>query len=113
MQITPEILSDLRKLVLITGNLSEVHINTLKTAPFIFFDKVKEVQISHNIKAEDSSGMPGLGSQVGFVIFFEEDYSPDLLKERTLALKNTVHTILWPEVSVTITDSNGKDLCQK
>lgn len=104
---TEETLKDLKKMVILTGRLSEVHEKTLKNAPFIFFDHLKKVEISHDINTE--SGMAGT-SRVIFTLSFEEGYEPDLLEYRVKALKNTVHTILWPEVAVGVYDEKGKSL---
>jgi hypothetical protein len=103
------ILDDLKKMVLITGRLSDVHEKTLKTAPFIFFDHLEKVEISHDIETNSSGSLPG-SSRVMFTLSFKDGYETDLQKERTQALINTVHTILWPEVKVSIFDSKGKSL---
>jgi hypothetical protein len=108
--MTPEILNDLKRGILLTGRLSEVHVKTLQAVPFIFFDEVGSVSISYDISTDTSGAMPGLGSKIAFVISFKGDYQPDLLKDRVAALKNTVKTILWPEVKVIVEDSKGKNL---
>lgn len=102
-------LEDLKKTAILTGRLSDVHEKTLKHAPFIFFDELSKVEISHDITTDSAGGMP-MSSRVIFTLSFKEGYEPDLVNQRVQALKNTVHTILWPEVVVSVFDQKGKSL---
>lgn len=107
---TGKVLQDLKKIVMLTGQLSEVHVSTLKNSPFIFFDGLKKLELSYDIKVGDTAGMPGMGSKVAFVLHLDKSTPNDFMEKRVSALKKTVHAILWPEVMVSITDENGKDL---
>jgi hypothetical protein len=110
-EIDPNILKDLKTGAILTGRLSEVHVKTLQTAPFIFFDDLAEVSVSYNLVTDSEALVVGLGSKVKFTLTFKEKYKPDKHHEKRLqALIGTVHTILWPEVEVIVVDSDGDNL---
>ena len=110
-QINPDILKDLKKGAILTGRLSETHVKTLQTAPFIFFDGLVEVKISYNLVTDSKGLVSGLGSTVKFTLDFGSKYEPDQYhKKRIQALVGTVHTILWPEVEIAIVDQDGNNL---
>lgn len=110
-EIDPDILKDLKRGAILTGRLSDVHVKTLQSAPFIFFDGISEVKISYNLITDPSAQIPGLGSTVKFSLDFGSKYEPDEHHEKRLnALFATVHTILWPEVEVMVVDQNGNNL---
>lgn len=112
MSVNETVLSDLKRMTILTGKLSSVHEKTLKSAPFIFFDNIEKVSISYDIKTSSEASLPGLGSKISFTIAFSESPSDDpILEKRTEALKNTVQTLLWKEVEVYILDQSGNDLC--
>jgi len=106
--VEQQILEDLKKGVLLTGRLSEVHEKTFRMIPFIFFDEVSKVEISYDIVTDSNGSMPGLGSKIVFTISFKDGYDPDLLDKRVGALRNTVKTTLWSEVEVKVFDGKGK-----
>lgn len=104
-------LSDIKKGAILTGRLSEVHVKTLQTAPFIFFDNLKEVRITYDLAPEADAAVPGLGSRVSFKLFFLEDQTQsDNLEKRTSALVKTAKNIMWESTEVTIFDQSGRDL---
>ncbi len=110
-EVDSNILSDLKKGAILTGRLSEAHVKTLKTAPFVFFDGLKEVSVSYNLVTSGEATVPGLGSTIKFTLNFVDKYEPDQHHEkRYQALVGTVHTILWPEVEVIVVDSDGNNL---
>jgi hypothetical protein len=110
-QVNPEILKDLKKGAILTGRLSEVHVKTLQSAPFVFFDGLLEVQVSYNLVVDGAAEVPGLGSTVKFTLDFGSKYEPDQYHEQRLnALIATVHTILWPGVEVIVVDQEGNNL---
>jgi hypothetical protein len=109
-QVDPNILKDLKTGAILSGRLSEMHVKTLQTAPFIFFDDIAEVSVSYNLVTTPEASVPGLGSMVKFTLSFKEKYKPDQYHEKRLqALIGTVHTILWPEVEVIVVDSDGNN----
>ena len=110
-QVNSEILKDLKRGAILTGRLSEVHIKTLQSSPFVFFDGLLEVKVSYNLVTDGSAEVPGLGSTVKFTLDFGSKYEPDQYHEKRLnALFATVHTILWPEVEVVVVDQDGNNL---
>lgn len=112
MSIDPGILQDLKKMVILTGEISSVHEKTLKTAPFIFFDDLAEVSLSYDIKTSADASTPGLGSRISYTLSLPEDISSDpILDKRVDALKKTVQALLWDDVEISIFDKSGRDLC--
>lgn len=95
------ILDDLRKMVLVTGQLSSVHVNTLRSAPLVFFDNLDHVKISYNIDTENP-----VSSVVEFQLVFNSDHiKDDIWEKRVDALKNTVKTILWKDIKINIIET--------
>jgi len=110
-QVNSEILKDLKKGAILTGRLSEVHVKTLQSAPFVFFDGLIEVKVSYNLVFDSAAEVPGIGSTVKFTLDFGSPYEPDQYHEQRLnALIATVHTLLWPEVEVIVVDQEGNVL---
>lgn len=110
-QKVKDILTDLKKMVILTGQISDPQIKTLQACPFIFFDNLDNVSISYNIVTDTSGDMPGLGSKVNFTLNFKDKYEPDQHHDKRIqALMNTVYTMLWPEVEIFIVDQDGKNL---
>lgn len=105
------ILNDLKKGAILTGRLSEVHAKTLQSSPFVFFDDLKKVEVSYNLVTDHEASEPGLGTKVSFKLTFEGDWkSQEHLPKRVEALLNTVKTILWPSVEISIFDDKGRSL---
>lgn len=93
-------LEELRKITLITGRLSEVHIKTFEKSPFIFFDNLEKVEIHYDIKTDERSSS-GL-SWIKFELYGENLDTQDLLGKRVNALKKTVKSLLWNEIDVIV-----------
>ena len=107
-----EMLEDLKRGIILTGRLSEVHIKTLKTAPFIFFDEVEKVEMSYDINTDPAAAVPGVGSKVIYTLHFLNDFENTMMKERVSALVKTTKHMLWPEMSVLVLDKNGKKIVE-
>ena len=98
----------MRKLTLITGQLSEVQIKNLKMYPLIYFDDVKEVTMSYDIVTDPAAALPGKGSQILYEIEFNEDANPSMIDKRMMALRSSVQFILWSNVTVVVVDKKTK-----
>jgi hypothetical protein len=119
--MTEQELENLRRGVILSGQLSEIHVKTLKMLPFIFFDEVETVEIDYDIKTIKDEPVRGLDpiyndSSIKFTISFKDlektdtTYDIDLLDKRLHALTKSVHTLLWPQVSIVVQTDNGIEL---
>lgn len=107
-----QVLEDLKRGVILTGRLSEVHVKTLKTAPFIFFDELEKVELSYDINTDPAAAVPGVGSKVIYTLHFLNDFENGMLNERVSALVKTTKHMLWPDMSVLVLGKNGKKLVE-
>lgn len=104
-------LEDLKKMVMLTGRLSDIHIKTLQSAPFIYFDDLGSVEIDYEITTDFSEEHRAKNSYVNFKLNFNDRYEPDAHHQnRLLALVKTVQGLLWKEIRVEIKDQEGRDL---
>lgn len=95
-----EIVSDLKKLVILSGRLSEIHINNLKMFPFAFFDGLKSVELDFDLDIEKERDGRMI---VNYRLKFKKGFSKiDNLTARCAALENAVKNLLWKEVEVSI-----------
>lgn len=96
-------LEELKQGVILTGMLSEVHVESYKMYPHIFFDYLKSAEVSWDIDTDNLTQR----SNVDYSLTFNDGYEPDLLKERVNALVNSTRFLLWKDLAVNVT-INGK-----
>ncbi len=97
MNNTKEILDDMRKITMLTGEISSVHEESLKNWPYITFDNVKEVKINYDLTKEYTQ-TNGEGF-VEFDVKAEEKEYPALAYESLVAW---VRDIFWKEIKVVV-----------
>lgn len=99
-------LDDLKKGVIFSGRISEVHVQNMSKLPFIFFDNLEEVKVSHDISPESTV----IGSHIAITLKFKEGMQQqDNLKHRTEALVKSLQYIFWKDLEVTVIDTDGKN----
>lgn len=103
-------LDDLKKGVMLTGRLSEVHVKNLKNYPFIFFEELKSVEMSYNIVTDPTVSAPGTGSFVRYKLDVDVEKNLSYMEKRLQALKGSVQTLLWPSVQVIVVDQTEREL---
>jgi hypothetical protein len=87
--------------MLFFGRLSETHLRNLQSAPFIYFEGVKEVNLSYDLDSKSTSW---------FVRYeFNTDVEQDHLKERSEYLEKAIRLLFWKEVSLQL-QINGKEV---
>jgi hypothetical protein len=96
-------LKEYAQLAIISGRLSEMHIQNLKLYPMIFFNGVHAVRIqydlTHKKTAEDEPVLnPNI---VSFYLDLEGDQNAQIDK-RFAALETAVRDLLWSDITVEI-----------
>lgn len=106
-----EIVTDLKKLVILSGRLSEIHIKNLQLFPFAFFDNLQSVELVHDLDIEkDREGQ----MSVDYRLKFKKGCSKiDNLPLRCQALEKAVKNLLWNEVEVGIYKNKSKKRLNK
>lgn len=87
--------------MLFFGRIPETHVKNLQSAPFIYFDGVKQALLTYELDAKATD-------KDWFVMYeLTTDKEPDLLAERSKALEKAIRMLFWKEV-VLILNINGK-----
>lgn len=97
----PTSLKDLRSLMMFFGRIPETHVKNLQSAPFIYFDGVKEVNVEYDLDTKAKSWF------VKFNLILDKE--SDHLNERSRALEKAVRLLFWKEVVLNIS-INGKEV---
>lgn len=104
MKITEDYLKELNKGVMLTGMLSEIHINNLQYYAFVFFDNIKSVEIDYNIDTT--------GSNQSYVHYYIKTKNARAsigakAKLRLSAIEQAVEKLLWKNIEVKVYKNNG------
>lgn len=97
-----KIVEDMRKLTMLTGQLSSVHEETLYTWPLILFDNIENIEIKYDLTKEYTQE-----AGEGYVIY-KLDILPenipgdDLFYRRCEMLADWVRNMLWNDIKVEI-----------
>jgi hypothetical protein len=92
-------IKDLTKLMMFSGRLSSVHVENLKSFPFIFFNGVTEVKIDHDIST--TKDKPSIVSYD-----LKLDTENDFLDKRYQALESAIRGLFWKEVRLQVSINN-------
>lgn len=97
-----KIVEDMRKLTMLTGQLSSVHEETLYTWPLILFDNIENIEIKYDLTKEYTQE-----AGEGYVIY-KLDILPenipgdDLFYRRCEMLADWVRNMLWNNIKVEV-----------
>lgn len=97
-----KIVEDMRRLTMLTGQLSSVHEETLYTWPLILFDNIENIEIKYDLTKEYTQE-----AGEGYVIY-KLDILPknipgdDLFYRRCEMLADWVRNMLWNDIKVEI-----------
>ena len=83
------------------GRIPETHVKNLQSAPFIYFDGVKEANVDYDLDTKAKNWFV----KYSFVL----DKEPDYLKERSAGLEKAIRLLFWKEVVLHIA-INGKEV---
>jgi hypothetical protein len=99
-----EILDDMRKITILTGEISKIHEQSLKKWPYIVFDNLKDVEINYDLtknRYQDSGA-----NLVEFYLFMPKEFENTALienfTERCEALKEWVVDMFWSDIETRI-----------
>lgn len=97
-----KIVEDMRRLTMLTGQLSSVHEETLYTWPLILFDNIENIEIKYDLTKEYTQE-----AGEGYVIYKldilpENIPSDDLFYRRCEMLADWVRNMLWNDIKVEI-----------
>jgi len=99
MNNTEAILEDMRKITILTGQISTIHEKNLKTWVFVAFDGVENLEIKYDL-SKDYQKETGEG-YVNFYLKLEENANIDNLKERCDKITSWVREMFWNNISTT------------
>lgn len=93
---------DLNKLLFFSDKLSNVHVENLKTFPFIYFNGVTEAKLEHDISVK---------KELPSTVYYDltTDQENNFPEKRYSALESAVRSLFWKEVKVKIA-INGKEV---
>jgi hypothetical protein len=103
MNKTKEILDDMRRITMLTGEISSVHEESLKKWPLIAFDEVAGVEIKYDLTKEYTKEVGE-----GYVIFEIDMPEEKIPKDedfhtRCEMISQWVRDMFWDEIKVEIT----------
>lgn len=102
MKNTKNILEDMKKITILTGEISNVHEKSLLMWPYVVFDHVKNVEIKY-----DLSKSAHLDTGHNFVEFFvtlseQDKQNIDKFEKRCETIKAWTEDMLWSGIEVKI-----------
>jgi hypothetical protein len=96
------ILQDMKKITMLTGEISNIHEKSLLTWPYIVFDNIKNVEIKYDLT---KSSKLDLGyNLVEFFIFTSDDSKQNIdnFEKRCETLKQWTEDMFWSEIKVRV-----------
>ena len=99
-QNTQSIIEDMKKITILTGEISNVHEKSLLTWPYVVFDRVKNVEIKYDLSKTAHSDQ-GYNVVEFFIMMEEEDkQNIDNFEKRCDTLKEWTESMLWSGIEV-------------
>jgi hypothetical protein len=97
---TQAILDDMRRITMLTGEISNVHEASLKKWPYIVFENVQSVSISYDLTKQ--TAIDNGYNHVAYNIFINnpEDL---VLESRSKILTEWIRDLFWNEIEVKVT----------
>ena len=94
-------LEDFRKITMLTGEISSVHVASLKQWPYVAFNGVQSVEVEYDLTKETTITM-GEGV-VNFKLTIDEAAdNKEMFKEICAVMTGWVRDRFWPEIKVVI-----------
>ena len=97
-------IKDLAKAVLLSGNLSDIHIKNIQTYPLIIFNGVEEVEAHYDINT-DRSTVRETPSFIEYHLTFKKGTrqpKKEELEKRMKYLTDAIATLLWTGIEVRV-----------
>jgi hypothetical protein len=94
------ILDDMRRITMLTGEISNVHEMSLKQWPYVLFEGVQHVSVSYDLTKQ--TALENGANHMSYTI-----YAPVVdevqTKERSKILASWVRDMFWKEIDITVT----------
>ena len=104
MKNTQEILEDMRKITMLTGEISKIHQENLKTWPYVIFNEINSVEIKYDLTKDYTKEVGE-----GYIEFrMESGSDQDSIDTRCNALAAWVRNMFWNEIKIIIYNNNKK-----
>lgn len=104
MKNTTAILDDMRKITILTGEISSVHEQSLTKWPYIVFDNVKDVEIKYDLSKQAQEDLKG--NSVDFYITLptemEDTSNIEGFDFRCKTLTLWVADMFWTDIKVSV-----------
>jgi len=100
MNNTDKIIEDMKKITMLTGEISSIHELNLKNWAFVAFDGVEKIEIKYDLTKERAKDV-GEGF-VDFNITLDPMAISELLKKRCETLTGWVRHMFWEEIRVEV-----------
>lgn len=97
------ILEDMRKITILTGEISSIHEKSLSTWPYIVLDNVQNVEIKYDLSKATYENV-GYNLIDFFVTLSDQDVSD--LEKRCETLKKWTQEMLWSEIEINVHINN-------
>lgn len=99
-----EILDDMRKITILTGEISSIHEQSLKKWPYIVFDNVENVEINYDLSKNkhQDSGANLVEFHLDVLESTQNIEEIDNFKERCEALRGWVEDMFWSDIETRI-----------
>jgi hypothetical protein len=91
----PVSIQELNQLMIFSRQLSSVHVESIKSYPFIFFNGLTEVKVDHDISLVVDG--PSL---VSYDLTLKEEN--DHLEKRYKALESALRSLFWKELKIKV-----------
>jgi len=101
MNNTKDILEDMRKITMLTGELSSIHELNLKKWPYVAFEGVEKSEVDYDL-SKDYTKEVGEGYVHFYLTIYPEHEDQKLLKERCDQVTQWVRNMFWEEINVTV-----------
>jgi len=96
------ILEDMKKITILTGEISNVHEKSLLTWPYVVFDHVKDVEIKYDLSKSAQLDL-GYNSVEFFVTLSEQGrQNIDNFEKRCETLKEWTESMLWSGIEIKV-----------
>jgi len=98
------IVDDHKKMLIVSGNLSDFQLKNLKTWPFVVFDNIEDAMLDYNFGSENGIDTAG---EVTYTIMKKDiTKNEDNIDNKKETLINWVKFMFWKETKVTVQYGN-------
>lgn len=96
-----KLVDDMRKITMLTGQISTIQETSLKKWCYIAFDDVQEIEIKYDLSKDRF-----LQTKMGYVDFYIKTTTPDsqqdFLQQRVDRITEWVRDLFWNEIAVSV-----------